>query len=257
MKLRVLGCSGGIGAPRLRTTSMLVDCDILIDAGTGVTDLDIAELAAIDHVFLTHAHLDHIAALPLMLEAVADRRSQPVNVYADDGVIAALQQHIFNWEIWPDFSTVPSRSAPLLRYCKLSPGETISLGQGRSVTPIPVTHTVPAVAYHLDSGRGSLVFSGDMGGGERAFWNVVNAIENLRHLIIECAFSNSDASLAKLSRHLYPGLLAQELGKLERACEIHITHLKGDQSAITMREIQIALGGLQPHMLQNDQEIEF
>lgn len=40
--------------------------DILIDAGTGVTDLSITELAMIDHVFITHTHLDHIAALPLL-----------------------------------------------------------------------------------------------------------------------------------------------------------------------------------------------
>ena len=67
MKLRVLGCSGGIGGRHLRTSSFLVDHDILIDAGTGVAELSIAELAAIDHVFLTHAHLDHIASLPLMM----------------------------------------------------------------------------------------------------------------------------------------------------------------------------------------------
>ncbi|EKE18105.1 MAG: beta-lactamase-like protein, partial [uncultured bacterium] len=38
MKLRVLGCSGGIGGRHLRTTSFLVDHDILIDAGTGAAD---------------------------------------------------------------------------------------------------------------------------------------------------------------------------------------------------------------------------
>ena len=34
MRLRVLGCSGGIGGRHLRTTSYLLDSDILIDAGT-------------------------------------------------------------------------------------------------------------------------------------------------------------------------------------------------------------------------------
>ncbi|MBI1991107.1 MAG: 3',5'-cyclic-nucleotide phosphodiesterase, partial [Betaproteobacteria bacterium] len=43
MRLRILGCSGGIGRG-LRTTSMLLDHDILIDAGTGVGDLSIDEL---------------------------------------------------------------------------------------------------------------------------------------------------------------------------------------------------------------------
>jgi ribonuclease BN (tRNA processing enzyme) len=44
MRLRVLGCSGGIGGQHNRTTSFLVDQDILIDAGTGVGDLSLGEL---------------------------------------------------------------------------------------------------------------------------------------------------------------------------------------------------------------------
>jgi phosphoribosyl 1,2-cyclic phosphodiesterase len=60
MKLRILGCSGGIGGVA-RTTSMLLDDNVLIDAGTGVGDLGLSELVRIDHVFVTHSHLDHIA----------------------------------------------------------------------------------------------------------------------------------------------------------------------------------------------------
>ncbi len=48
MRLRVLGCSGGIGGRHLRTTSFLADSDILVDAGTGVGDLTLAELSQID-----------------------------------------------------------------------------------------------------------------------------------------------------------------------------------------------------------------
>ena len=76
MQVRVLGCSGGIGA-RARTTSFLVDHDILLDAGTGVEDLSVEELAGIDHVFLTHSHLDHIAALPLLVDSVGETLKLP------------------------------------------------------------------------------------------------------------------------------------------------------------------------------------
>src|SRR5690606_831156 len=103
MKFRVLGCSGGIGA-RARTTSFLVDEDILIDAGTGVEDLSIEELARIDHVFLTHSHLDHIAALPLLVDSVGGMRDKPLVVHALPETIVALRTHIFNWTIWPDFT---------------------------------------------------------------------------------------------------------------------------------------------------------
>jgi hypothetical protein len=49
MQVRVLGCSGAI-AKDCRTTSFLVDTDLLVDAGTGVGDLTLDEMAAIDDV---------------------------------------------------------------------------------------------------------------------------------------------------------------------------------------------------------------
>lgn len=255
MRLRVLGCSGGIGGRNQRTTSLLVDRDILIDAGTGVGDLSIAELALIDHVFLTHTHLDHIASLPLMIDTVADRRSKPLTVYASQAVLTILRNHIFNWAIWPDFSELPTPEQPLLRYQAIELDETIEL-DGRSMTALPVEHTVPAVGYRLDSGEASLVFSGDTGICD-AFWRAVNRIPNLRHLIIECAFSNREQRLAILSKHLCPNMLAKELLKLERHCDIYITHLKPGQIELTMEEIEQCLGDFKPIMLQNNQVFEF
>src|SRR3990167_1433770 len=103
MKVRVLGCSGAI-AKDCRTTSFLIDDSILIDAGTGVGDLTLEQMRRIDHVFLTHSHLDHIAALPLMLDAVSSLRNTPVPVPALPETIVAMQVHVFNNVIWPDFS---------------------------------------------------------------------------------------------------------------------------------------------------------
>lgn len=255
MKLRVLGCSGGIGGRHLRTTSILVDHDILIDAGTGVTDLSVAEMAVIDHVFLTHTHLDHIASLPLMIDAVADRRNKPLTVYGSEAVLTILRNHIFNWAIWPDFSELPSAEHPCLRYQAVEVGQTVTL-DGRSITALPAEHTVPSVGYLLDSGAASLAFSGDTGSCE-AFWRAVNRVQNLRYLVIECAFSNCEQHLAIISKHMYPDLLAAELRKLERACDIYITHLKPSQIELTMDEIESCLGEFNPRMLQNNQIFEF
>jgi ribonuclease BN (tRNA processing enzyme) len=194
MKLRVLGCSGGIGGEHLRTTSLLVDDDVLIDAGTGLGDLSIAELTRIDHVFLTHTHLDHIACLPLMMDSVADRRSKPLTVHGTQAVLDILKAHIFNWQIWPDFTRVPSAENAFMRYQPLELLQPVQLG-GRSFTALPVDHTIPAVAYRLDSGVGSLVFSGDTGPCD-VFWQAVNQIDNLRHVIIECAFPDREAHIA-------------------------------------------------------------
>jgi ribonuclease BN (tRNA processing enzyme) len=255
MKVRVLGCSGGIGGRHLRTTSMLVDHDILIDAGTGVTDLSLAELAMIDHVFITHSHLDHIAALPLMIDSVADRRVKPVTVHATDATLEIIRNHIFNWAIWPDFSEISIREEAVMQYQAIRVGQRICLGE-RTIVAVPAEHTVPAVGYQLDSGAASLVFTGDTTAND-AFWPVVNRIANLRYLIIETAFSNREIKLAVLSKHLCPSLLGDELAKLEGEPEIYITHLKPGQIELIMGEIEDCVGGFKPRMLQNNQVFEF
>ena len=254
MKLRILGCSGGIGG-RLRTTSMLLDHDVLIDAGTGVGDLSITELAQIDHIFLTHSHLDHIASIPFLVDTVGGMRSKPLTVYASDATRDIIVRHIFNWNIWPDFTRIPSVENPYLRFESVSVGTTITLG-ARRFTVLPAEHTVPAVGYHLDSGSGSLVFTGDTIGTQE-FWDVVNRIENLRYLIIETAFCNFEKNLATASKHLCPSTLAIELSKLHRPAEIYITHLKPGEVEQTMQEIEQDAGEYKPIMLENNMLLEF
>jgi ribonuclease BN (tRNA processing enzyme) len=255
VRLRVLGCSGGIGGRHLRTTSFLLDGDILVDAGTGVGDLTLAELSQIDHVFVTHSHLDHVASIPFLVDTVGGMRSKPIVVHATRATIEILKNHLFNWAIWPDFTEIPSPEAPFLRYEEIEVGQPVALA-GRTITPIPARHTVPAVGYHIDSGAASLVFTGDTGPND-ALWRIVNRIDNLKILIIETAFSNKERNLAEISRHLCPDTLAEELKKLERNAEIYITHLKPGEIEPTMLEIEECAGSLQPRMLQNNLVLEF
>lgn len=255
MIVKVLGCSGGIGGRHMHTTSMAVDNDILVDAGTGVGELTIAELAMIDHVFLTHSHLDHICCLPFIVDTVGEMRNRPLIVYTTRATEELIRSHIFNWAIWPDFTTIPNRANPFMRFESVEVGDTIELN-GRKITVLPARHTVPAVGYQLDSGQGSLVFTGDTTVNDD-FWRVVNAIPHLRYLIIETAFSNGERQLAELSKHLCPSMLASELQKLQSRPEIFITHLKPGQIELTMREIAEYVGQYKPRMLQNNHCFDF
>jgi ribonuclease BN (tRNA processing enzyme) len=236
MKVRVLGCSGAI-AKDCRTTSFLIDGDILIDAGTGVGDLTLDEMQRIDHVFLTHSHLDHVAALPLMVDAVAARRQKPLKIHALPGTIAALKAHIFNDVIWPDFSRIPSPQAPFITFHEIFTGQALEVNR-KLLEVLPAVHTVPAVGYAVTVGTGCWVFSGDT---ERnpAFWQRVNQL-NVAMLVIETAFSNREKDLAKLSLHLSPGVLADELDNIaiDRKYPIYITHTKPAETDLIMAEIQ-------------------
>jgi ribonuclease BN (tRNA processing enzyme) len=255
MKLRVLGCSGGIGGRHLRTTSLLVDNDVLIDAGTGLGDVSLAELMLIDHIFLTHSHLDHTCAIPFLVDTVGGMRDKPLTVYAIEPTLEIIRNHLFNWSIWPDFTQIPTPAKPWMQYQAVKLGQTVEV-KGRKFTPLPANHAVPAVGYQVDSGRASLVFTGDTTTND-PLWKIVNQIGNLRYLIIETAFCNRERDIAIASKHLCPSLLAEELAKLELDAEVFITHLKPGEIELTMQEVEDCAGEYKPRMLQNNQVFEF
>jgi glyoxylase-like metal-dependent hydrolase (beta-lactamase superfamily II) len=135
MRIRVLGCSGGIGNGAF-TTALLVDDDVLVDAGTGVADLSIEAMAAIDHVFLTHAHLDHVVCIPFLLDSVGSHRTQPLTVHAQAATLDVLRTHVFNNALWPDFTAIPSRQKPWLRFRGLAARGELHAGRAQ-----PAQHT--------------------------------------------------------------------------------------------------------------------
>ncbi|MDP3797575.1 MAG: 3',5'-cyclic-nucleotide phosphodiesterase [Polaromonas sp.] len=236
MKVRVLGCSGAI-ARDCRTTSFLLDHDLLVDAGTGVGDLTLDEMRGIDHVLLTHSHLDHVAALPLMVDAIAGQKTRPIQIHALQGTIDALKAHIFNNTIWPDFSRIPDPSAPFISFHPLELGQTLQLA-GKQIEVLPAVHTVPAVGYAVSAGKGCWVFTGDT---ERnpALWARINQLD-VAMLVIETAFSNRERDLAKRSLHLAPHALASELDCIAsgKSYPIYITHTKPAETELIMAEIQ-------------------
>ena len=148
MRLRVLGCSGGIGGRHLRTTSFLVDHDVLLDAGSGVGDLSLAELTQIDHIFVTHSHLDHVTSIPFLVDTVGGMRTRPVTVYTSGATIEILKHHLFNWAIWPDFTEIPSAEARL----RIRKWSSRASTRRALVHPLlPFIRCCPR--YHLDSAR--------------------------------------------------------------------------------------------------------
>lgn len=255
MNFSVLGCSGGIGGEMARTTAFLVDDDILLDCGTGVGDLPLDALCRVDHIFVTHSHLDHIASIPFLVDSVGEERGYPLTVYATPETLRILRSHIFNWLIWPDFTSIPDRQQPFLRFQPLKVGESVSL-HGRTVTALPAHHTVPAVAYSVDSGNGQLVYSGDTAYCPELI-SAINQLPALKHLIIETAFPDEQRGLAMASRHLCPSMLVAMLEEITVSPEVYISHLKPGLGERIMRQITESAGRLKPRALEARQVLTF
>jgi ribonuclease BN (tRNA processing enzyme) len=253
MKIRILGCSGGIGGS-LHTTSLLIDDDILIDAGTGISSLTNEEMAKIRHIFITHTHLDHIACLPLMIDSIFDQIKQPIVIHAQQLSIDALKNNIFNWAIWPNFAELPTMQAPVIRYEPFQPGDTRTIGE-RTFESIPVNHIVPTVAFRVATANAAMAYSGDTTTNE-TLWNSLNAHERLDLLIVEVAFGNHLEALCKRARHYSPNLLAADLAKLNHQPPICITHNKPGEEDTIMQECQAAISERPLIFLNGDEVFE-
>jgi len=239
MRIRTLGCSGGIGAGS-RTSAMLVDNDVLIDAGTGIGDLGLEDLHDIRHVFLTHAHLDHIAGLPMLIDAnFEDDFDVPVTVYARDETLAAIKAHLFNDVIWPDFAKIPTADNAMLRYQVCNPGDTVTIGH-RDFHAIDVNHSVPSLGYTVQNSGGVFAVSGDTKTNE-TLWPALNSCDDLKVLVIEVSFPDEQETLATTSGHYCPRTMCRDLKRLKHNPEIWLTGMKpGEEERILKQVIQTA-----------------
>jgi ribonuclease BN (tRNA processing enzyme) len=249
MRIKILGCSGGVG-PSLRTTSLLIDDEILIDAGTGVGDLALSQMRRIRHVVLSHAHLDHVCGLAFMADNLFDLIDSPITVHAAEATLSAIRAHIFNWKIWPDFSQLPNPENPLLRWQPLPPGERLDLGEQRVLHSFEVLHTVPAVGLAVQAPSGVFAFSGDTWACE-SLWAALNALPRLDLLMIEIAFPDEQEELGATSKHFTPSLLARELSKLKHRPQLLLTHHKPGTEALIQRQCAAVLAGWNYHHLES------
>jgi len=235
-----------VGA-NLRTTTILLDDDVLIDAGTGVGDLSLDEMSSIRHIFLTHSHLDHIACVPLLVDTLFDRLDSPITVHAQAVTLEALRQHIFNNVVWPDFTRLPNEERPVLRFETLQPGQVMQLGD-RNIESIQVNHTVPGVGYRVTSSGGVLAFSGDTTSNDN-FWSVLNARPGLDILLVEAAFPDEELELCRRAGHYCPSLLAADLAKLQHPAQVYISHNKPGAEGRILEQCRTAIRSHQIHPL--------
>ena len=224
MKIRVLGAFGGEGLGH-RPSAFLVNDRILIDGGNVTGALTIPQQLSIEHAIVSHAHLDHIAGLVYLTETLAFCEvGAAVTISSIDPVINTLRAGVFNNALWPDFSKIPHPDVPVVKYRTLVEDVEQRVGD-LWVTPVPVSHTVPATGFIVHDGSSGVIYSGDTGPTE-ALWRTARGLQGLRAIILECAFPNRLGPLAQVAKHMTPALIQRELDKLPPDIPVWIFHVK-------------------------------
>jgi cAMP phosphodiesterase len=204
-------------------TSFLIDDVLAIDAGCLGFFRTPQEQARIKHVFLSHSHMDHIAALPTFLDNVCGGPGV-VTVHGSESVLNCLQNDLFNDRVWPDFFRLSRTGEVLLKTAVLTPFVPLPLA-GLTITPVPVDHVVPTLGFLVEDATTAVVISSDTGPTEE-IWHRANALPNLKGVFLEATFPNAMASLASHARHHTPRSFGEELHKLRRPVPVFAYHLR-------------------------------
>ncbi|HZW36824.1 MAG TPA: 3',5'-cyclic-nucleotide phosphodiesterase [Candidatus Deferrimicrobiaceae bacterium] len=237
MKIKVLGASGS-EVPGHSCPAFLIDGKLLLDAGTIAVSLNIREEHSLKHIFLTHAHFDHIKGIPFLLDNLVIRNTgNVITVLSGKDILNDLKKNIFNDRIWPDFSKIPTPGHPVLKYQTIRPSLPVEV-DGYKVVMEKVHHTVPAYGYIVENAANkAIAYTGDTGPTDR-FWEEM-AAHNVKCLIVETSFPNRLEKLALTTGHLTPSLLEKEIAKMSDPLpRIYVMHLKPQYLSEIEVEIQ-------------------
>jgi 3',5'-cyclic-nucleotide phosphodiesterase len=236
----VVGCHGG-ETPKHRTSAFVLDERLAIDAGSLTRGMELEAQLRLEACLISHAHLDHIRDLATIADNRFQADCEPLIVGATRGTIDALKKHFFNNYIWPDFTELPNKERPAIRFVELEREKPIEIA-GYTVRAVEVAHTIEASGFIVENTSGALGYSGDTGPTDR-FWELLNQTNNLKALLVETSFPNREQGLATISGHHTPQTVARDLEKLGKAQDVPtlLYHIK----PVFQREVELECARLQ------------
>ena len=252
MQVKIIGGHGGV-TRNYHATSYLIDESLLIDAGSVASGLDIQDQLKIDHILISHAHLDHTKDLAFICDNCFGLREKSFEVYCHKNVKSAIKDHLFNDTIWPDFSVLPTKEKPTINFNEILPEKTLKLGDYK-VTPVHVNHPVlnneEAYGFIIEKGDKTIIFTQDTAATNR-IWELGKNYQNLVAIFTEVSFPNNLQSVADISYHHSPATIKEELKKMPGEVPVYLGHLKPNYQEQLIQEIT-DLGEPRLHIMYAD-----
>ncbi len=234
--IKILGC-GGSKSQKAGTSSIQVSKKIVIDAGNIIQALG-EDASKIEHIFLTHSHLDHIVDVAFLAERYFETRTKTLKIYALKETLKALKDHFFNNTIWPDFTKINlcGNNSLSVEFVEIKVHKIYQF-EDVAIKPIPVNHTVPTCAFVIEKKFFSLIYAPDTYICD-SIWQEINENKKIDSLLIDISFDSNKNELAYLSKHLTPSLLSQEINKLKRNIKIYAIHVKDAYKELILKQIK-------------------
>ena len=238
MKIQLLPSTieNGVVTAKQHLSCFVIDDLVAIDAGSLAMSANEIQRKQIRDVVLTHAHIDHIAGLPLFIDDLFAEIDKPVEVYASQEVIDILERDVFNWDVYPRFSELENDHGAVMKYRPFELGKTFHV-EHLEISAVGVNHKVPAVGFTVSDGATKFAISGDTAEMEE-FWISINGEKDIDALLIECAFPTRLNDLAQISHHMTPSRLKSELEKFDsKDCPVYVINIKPSYYAEILKEL--------------------
>ena len=237
MRVLVLPC-GGV-TPGHPLTGFLVDGVLAVDAGPLGTFGPVAEQGAVRDILLTHSHVDHVAGLPIFLDNVYRITDAPPTVHATRDTLDCLRRDVFNDRLMPDFFALSETLPPFVASREVVPERPFAVGR-YAVTPIPLDHTVPTVAYLIDDRTAAVAFVTDTA-PVPAVLEPLACWPRLKAVFLECSYPRRLTELAGVTKHLTTDQFAEAALAFPKGVRVFATHVKPRYHAEVAAELA-ALG---------------
>lgn len=216
MKIHCLGTAGYHPSETRQTSCYFIpEAGLVLDAGTGFFRL--ASLIQTDFldIFLSHAHLDHIAGLTFILDVLHQRPVKKVRVWGDAVKLEAVQSHLFNEHIFPVQLDVD--------WCELQEMQPVQVGLDGQLYCFKLTHPGGSIGCRIDwPNQKSLSYVTDTTGDVDA--NYVPIVSGSNLLLHECNFRDDGKEWAIKTGHTWTAR-AVEVAKAADVDQLLLVHM--------------------------------